>query len=645
MRTFTMGRGAIGLSGRKMATAIIPVALLLAGPASAQEYQQAPMLDGMDLPPVAERLPEQPEVVEALSVGTYGGALRRGLRGSSDHNNLLRVVGPQGLTRWAADFSGIVPNVAERWDVNDEGTEFTFHLRKGMKWSDGEPFTADDIMFFFEDLLPNKDFYAAPPPRFVSEGTPATAEKIDDATVKITFSKPYGQFLTELATPLAQEPTLWAKHYCSQFHPKYNENIDELIEAENADTWATLFRNKCGDIEIPARWGNAERPTLDPWVVGDEAYSGGATRVVMERNPYFWQVDQEGNQLPYIDEIVSTINQDSESLLLEAMAGKIDMQARHLDAVANRPVLYENREKGGYDMFRMVNTLANVMGVYPNITHKDPAMREMIGNKEFRQAISHAIDREEIIDVVYFGQIEPRQTGPNEDNEFYSEKMATQFLDYDPDKANALLDGLGYTERDGDGFRLRPDGERVAFGINVIPNLFPEFTDNLELMKAQLADVGVDMTINVLERSIFYQRADANDFDMLIWASPGGLDPTLDPRDFVAMHAQGTWYAIPWANWYLSNGEQGEEPSESMKKRLKLYDQWKQTVDPAEQQAVFQQIIDEAADQFEVIGLASAPDRYGVVAKNLKNVPDGMPASWMYPNPAPTLPQTYYYEK
>ncbi len=645
MRTFFKGRGAFGMTGRKMATAIIPAALLLANPAFAQEYHQAPELEGRDLPPVAERLPNQPEVVEALSVGTYGGTLRRGLRGSSDHNNILRIVGPQGLTRWKADFTGIVPNVAESYEVNDEGTEFTFHLREGMKWSDGEPFTADDIMFFFEDLLPNKEFYAAPPPRFVSEGTPATAEKIDDYTVKIKFAKPYGQFLTELATPLAQEPTLWAKHYCSQFHPKYNENIDELIAADNADTWATLFRNKCGDIEIPARWGNPDRPTLDPWIVTDEAYSGGATRVVMDRNPYFWQVDQEGNQLPYIDEVVSTINQDAELLLLEAMGGKIDMQARHLDAVANRPVLYENMEKGGYNMFRMVNTLANVMGIYPNITHKDPAMREMLGSKEFRQAISHAIDREEIIDVVYFGQIEPRQTGPYEENEFYSEKMATQFLEYSPDKANELLDGLGYTERDSEGFRLRPDGQRVAFGVNVIPNLFPEFTDNLELMKAQLAEVGVDMTINVLERSIFYQRADAVDFDMLIWASPGGLDPTLDPRDFVAMHAQGTWYAIPWANWYLTNGEQGEEPSESMKKRLKLYDQWKQTIDPAEQHDVFQQIIDEAADQFEVIGLASAPDRYGVVAKNMKNVPDGMPASWMYPNPAPTLPQTYYYEK
>ncbi|MEM8665473.1 MAG: ABC transporter substrate-binding protein, partial [Pseudomonadota bacterium] len=399
--------------------ALLPAAFLVSGTAFAADYSQAPMLDDMDLPPVAERVPAAPEVVEALSVGNYGGTLRRGLRGSNDHNGILRIVGPQGLTRWKPDFSDYVPNLAESFEVSDDASTYTFKLREGIKWSDGEPFTADDIMFFFEDLLPNKDFYAAPPPRFVIAGEAATAEKIDDHTVKITFAGPYGQFLSELATPLAQEPVLWAKHYCSQFHPKYNENIDALIEENNADNWATLFRQKCGDIEIPSRWGNPDRPTLDPWILTEEAYSGGATRVVMERNPYFWQVDQNGQQLPYIDRVIFGINQDSESLLLEAIAGDIDMQARHIDSVGNRPVLFENQDAGGYSLFRMTNAASNTMGFYPNLLHPDPAMREMLGAKDFRVALSHAIDRDEIIDVVYLGQGEPWQIGPSKAHPLY----------------------------------------------------------------------------------------------------------------------------------------------------------------------------------------------------------------------------------
>ena len=319
----------------------------------------AEMVTAGTLPPLEERLPNDPEVISPIdSIGTYGGTIRRFLSGSNDHNSFLRFVGPQGLTRWKADFSEVIPNVAESWITNEDSSEFTFKLRKGMRWSDGEPFTADDIMFFVDDLLNNKEFYPSAPARFVVAGETMQGEKIDDYTVKFKFAASYGTFLTELATPLAQEPTLWAKHYCMQFHPRYNSDVQALVDASPAvEDWPSLFRLNCGEVEAPNRWSNAERPTLDPWVVTGEGYTAGSTLITMERNPYFWQVDTEGNQLPYVDTLQWGVAQDSQAILLEAIAGNIDMQARRIATLANQPVLFENAEKGGYSARQRIPTI------------------------------------------------------------------------------------------------------------------------------------------------------------------------------------------------------------------------------------------------------------------------------------------------
>ena len=269
-------------------------ALAGVGSAWAQAGKEAPALAKLvsegRLPALAQRLPAAPLVINAEKVGAYGGALRRGLRGSADHNGILRMVGNQGLVRWNLAFTEVLPNVAERWEVNATSTEFVFHLRKGMRWSDGRPFTADDVVFAIEDCAKNPELYKSVPSQLTIGGKPCQVTKVNEDTVKFTFASSYALFLEQLATPLGQHPTLFPKHYCSQFHPKYNPKAAEQAKAANLSDWAALFRARCGDIEIPARWGNAAKPTLDPWVIS-EPYTGGATRVVMERNPYFWQVD------------------------------------------------------------------------------------------------------------------------------------------------------------------------------------------------------------------------------------------------------------------------------------------------------------------------------------------------------------------
>ncbi|MCO6384726.1 ABC transporter substrate-binding protein [Oceanicola sp. 502str15] len=598
-----------------------------------------------NLPPLEERLPAQPEVVTGLeNIGAYGGKLRRMLGGSNDHNSILRIISPQGLTRWKPDFSGVVPNVAESWTTNEDGSEFTFKLREGMKWSDGEPFTADDILFFVNDLLNNQEFYPNAPARFVVAGEPMQAEKVDDYTVILKFAAPYGTFLTELATPLAQEPVLWAKHYCQQFHPAYNDNVQAMVdETEAVEDWPALYRLKCGEVEAPNRWSNPERPTLDPWVVTGEGYSAGSTQVVMERNPYFWQVDEEGNQLPYIDQLEMGVAQDNEALVLEAIAGNIDFQRRKISNPANKPVFAENAEKGGFEILDMINSNSNSMAIHFNHTHKNPQMREFIRNHDVRVALSLGIDRDEIIDIVYQGQGEPYQIGPRPTHVLYNEQLGKQFTDYDPDKANELLDAAGYAEKDDEGFRLFPDGSRIVFNAQYTGVEQPDWGDSLEIIKEQWEEIGIELNSTSVERSIYYSRGEANEHDFMVWGAPGGLDPTLSPRDVLAVHPQASWFAIPWTRWYLSGGSEGEEPTESMKKRLALYDAFKQEADQEKALDIFRQIHQEAADEMEIIGIALAPNLVGVVNKKLMNAPRSLPSSWMYPDPGPTLPQTWYW--
>jgi peptide/nickel transport system substrate-binding protein len=471
-------------------------------------------------------------------------------------------------------------------------------------------------------------------------GKAVVVEKIDDTTVKFTFAASNALYLENLATPLGQHPTLFAKHYCSKFLPKYNADLDAEVKAAGVSSWTELFRAKCGDIEIPSRWANVDKPTLDPWVV-KEPYSGGATRVVMTRNPYFWQVDTEGNQLPYIDEVNFGISQDVESLMLNVISGKIDIQERHISVLANKPTLSQNMKKGDYRLLTLVPSAAQQCQIYLNITHKDPVLRKIFADKSFRQALSLGMNRQEIIDIVYFGQSELYQTGPRPGHPWYHEKLARQFTEYNADQANALLDKAGLDKKNGDGVRLRPDGQPLFFSIDVIPTLYPDLVDTLELVKAQWAGIGIDIKVNTIERALYYTRGDDNAHDAAVWPGPGGLDPMLDPRDFFAFHPQGSRYAIPWTLWYTSNGAKGEEPPESQKKRFKLFDEARSTADLEKRGAVMKQLFDITAEEFETIGVCLAVGGFGIIRNNLRNVPEKQPDSWTWPNPGPALPQQF----
>jgi peptide/nickel transport system substrate-binding protein len=375
-----------------------------------------------------------------------------------------------------------------------------------------------------------------------------------------------------------------------------------------------------------------------------EPYVGGATRVVMERNPFFWQVDSAGNQLPYIDRLVAPIAQDVESLILQIIGGDIDFALRHVDAPANRPVLAQNREKGNYRFFEARPVGGTNMVINLNLTAKDPELRQLFNQRDFRVALSLGMDRQEIIDTALLGVGEPWQGGPHENHPNFHKRIATQYLDFKPDEANALLDKLGL-KRGSDGVRVMASGRPVRFSIDVIPTLQPEQVDMLQMISQQWAKIGVKMDVNPLERTFFYERtSNSNDHEAAVWGAEISFVPGEIPQQIVPVHHDSRW-GIPWSQWYNSGGQRGEEPPASVKKRMQLYDQAKATADPDARRALMHQIADIAADEFEVMSVSKTMPRFGIVKNDLRNVPESMPSSWYYATPGPALPQLWFWAR
>ena len=624
-------------------------ALVLAAAAlPCQAFSEAPVLASRaaahQLPALAQRLPAKPEVIVPVErKGVYGGNLRTAMRSNADHNSILRIVGSQGLVRWSMDFNKVVPNLAESWSISPDGTEYTFRLRPGTRWSDGSPLTADDVLFAMNDLVYNKQFFALPPEQYIAKDQPAKITRVDDYTVSFKFAGPNLGFLDQLATPLGQHPVMYQKKYCGQFHPAYNPKVAELQAKENVKDWAALMRLKCGDIETPTRWGNPERPTLDPWVIS-EPYRGNATRVVLERNPYFWQVDNAGQQLPYIDRVQIQVISEVETIVLSAISGQLDYQHRHIFGIQNRPVLAENAAKGGYKLMALPGTGANSVGLWLNQSTKNDKLRRLMRNKDFRVALSLAIDRKEVSDVVYLGQGMPWQIGPLKQSRWYNERLGTQYLNFDQRAANEALDKLGLGKRDADGYRLYPEGGRVSIQ-SIVSVAQTQQLDALDLVRKQWAKVGIELVIQSSERSLFYERASNNDYDISVDIVPGGMDITMNPRAVVAINPQESRMSLPWARWFLSNGKQGEEPPAAMRRRMDLFEKWQVARTPAEAEALFKELLDVAADEFEVIGVIRSPSDTAIRSLKLHNVYEQMLVSWTYPNPGPALPQQWFFSK
>ena len=615
-------------------------------------FGEAPMLasqvESGDLPPVEERLPSDPLMITPYErIGDYGGEWRSAMVGGLDHIWMIRLMAYENLIRFTPEWSGVMENVAKSFSANAEATEFTFELREGLRWSDGALYTADDITFWYEDVLTNEDLTPTIATWLKSGGEPLSVEKIDDYTVKFSFNTPNGLFLQNLASILGCGPTSYPRHYLEPFHINYADDIDSLIAEAGASDWVELFQSK-GGVE-PCFWTNTsfwqttEVPTMHAWRL-TSTYGGGSGRVVAERNPYYFKVDPEGNQLPYIDRMIFDQLEDKETLLLQVLNGDIDMMARHFNSAANRPIVYDNREQGGYSAYGIVGEDANMTALAINLTHLDPVKREIFQNKDFRIGLSHAINRQEIVDIVYLGQGVPRQIAPQSDSPFYDEEFANQYTEYSVDIANEHLDKAGYAERDDEGFRLGPDGNRISIVIEAGDLFGRGWPDVLELVQGYWGAVGIHMEPRIIDRSLLVSRKVNSEHDATIWGASGGLDVYLTPIWYFPSDPVESAYAPLWTKWYF-DPETGEEPPDAAKQQMRLFDQIKGTGDLELQAELMGELLAIAKDQFYVMGINSTPPGYGIAKNYFRNVPAASTGSWKFPWPAPINTTLFFIEE
>jgi len=611
-----------------------------------ESFSEAPMLAEMvaagTLPPVEERLPEEPLVVEGVDgVGNYGGTWRSAMVGGADFW-FNRVIGYQYLVRWDPQWEAVVPNLAKTWEVEDGGKSYVFTLRKGVKWSDGEPFGVDDIEFYSEAWYRDPDLNTS------LGANPWTFERIDDDSFRVTFERPEGLFIQNMATPSGEQWIRYPKHYLQQFHKKYNtENLDDLVKEAGVADWMELFRTKAAGIQgtsYNALWQNSELPTLFPWHL-DADFTGSEALMKFSRNPYFWKVDTAGNQLPYFDAVTFQVLQDNEVLVLKILNGEIDIHQRHVNTDANKAVFADGAEAGGYRLYETLPAIMNKSMISLNLTHKNPAYRELFNNKDFRIALSHAINRQEIIDVIYVSQGEPWQGAPRPESAHKNETLAKQYTEYDPDLANQMLDEI-LPDKDGNGWRTLPDGSPLVIGIEVATSSVSSPVDDMNMVAQYWQAVGINAQAKPEDRSLMYERKEANDHDANVWQGDGGLQDALIEMRWYAPTTGESNYAIPWYIWYSKPSNPttaAEEPPEAVQAQLALVDQLKQTADEAEQAALFQQILEVAIEQFYAIGVNLPGPGYGIAKTTVRNIPVPVPDAYLYPSPAPTNTEAFFY--
>jgi peptide/nickel transport system substrate-binding protein len=587
-----------------------------------------------ELPPVDQRLPATPLVVTPLeSVGTYGGQWRTGTI-ERNGNDLHRNIGYEQLMRYTPTYDAVIPNLAESVEASEDGTTYTFKLREGLKWSDGTPFTTEDVVFWYEDVLMNAEVTPTPP------ALRYTVAAVDELTFTWTFESPNGLFLKDVARVNNERACAHQKAYLQQFHQKYNtENLEELIEEYGQDTWAALF-NFVREVH-----NNPDVPTMWPWKL-QAGFGTGLSSVTAERNPYYFKVDTENNQLPYMDSYTLELATDGEVLLLKALNGELTWQEQWINAPKNKSVLFDTQEQGDYHLFELTPTTVNCMNILFNMNCTDPVIAEIARNKDFRVGLSHAINRQELLDVVYLSQGIPSQTAPRPESKYYHERLSTQYLEYNVDLANEFLD-KAYPEKDAEGFRLGPDGNRISI-VFEIDSGRTTYIDNFELIKPMWAEVGVEITVKTMDRALWEERVRGTSFDYHasahIFGGGAGDAVILDPRYWFPANTGNSFWAKAWAYWYVDpEGPLAQEPPAEVQTQMSLYKEIRATTDDAQQQDLLRQILDIQADLFPTIGIAYDGNFYGIASNKLKNTMPVLPSSYDYPTPAPSNPNTWYF--
>jgi peptide/nickel transport system substrate-binding protein len=571
-----------------------------------------------ELPPVAQRLPERPLVMATDPEAAYGGELRM-LIGTPKDWKLAFVYGYARLVRFDRNYR-IVPDIAERYEVADGGRTFTFHLRKGHRWSDGHPFTTADFAYFWKHIANNEDLSPGGPPVLLRvDGEPPKVEFPDAWTVRYRWSKPNNLFLLDQAG--AYPTSLYRPaHYLKQFHKDFvdAEKLKKMVKAERRRNWAALH-NKRDSLYV---MDNHEMPTLQPW---KPAISPPADVVPIERNPYFHRVDQRGRQLPYVDKLIFALA-DKAVIPVKASTGEADLQARYL-SFEQVSFLKRNEQIGGYRVYLWTTASSSDICLYPNLTTTDPVMRKLLRDRRFRRALSLAIDRAEINKILFFGMGVVGQNSVLRSPAMHEDtRMA--YARFDPAAANRLLDEMGLTARDRQGFRLRPDGQRLDIIVETAGES-TEQVDVLELVADTWKEIGIELLVRPSQREVFRRRVASGEAVMSVSNSDlfGLPTPDMSPQELAAMSSEHLHWS-EWGLWYETKGKSGEEPPPPVRRLQELYDQWMHSTDRGQRARIWGEMLDIHAEEVFTIGIVGGLPQPVIVKNGLRGVPEHGVYAW-----------------
>ncbi len=619
------------------ARVLVYAALLAAALAfthAAAAYQEAPQLTDLvaegKLPPVEKRLPENPAIVEPVNqIGIYGGTWRKLAMGALDMQLSSRMA-YEPLVRWDRTGRRVVPGLAESWEIHDEGKTYVFHLRKGLRWSDGHPFTSEDFLFRHEDIHLNKTLTPVFPSWLAIGGTPCDVMAPDPYTVVFQFTQPYGVFLEYLA--FRGNFVYSPKHYLKQFHPRYTDEETLVRRAKEAgvDLWQRVFSQRTLPNENP------ELPVMTPWKL---TVPPPASRTIAERNPYYWKVDPAGNQLPYIDRVVFTDVQSKEILNFKAMAGEVDFQARRIDS-ANYTLFMENRKQGGYRVLR--DPGAVIVVVYINQYSRDPELRPLLQDKRFRIALSAAVNRDELIDLIYSGLAQPSRGVGTPHDPYYLPEFDEKYIDYDPALANQLLDELGMA-RGRNGLRRLPNGKPFRQIMNVYPSETGTGADQWQLVADYWREVGLDFVVKFDAASLSVMQVCNGNSDFWAYAA-SGLHWAADPLWYVPWQSS-SYFAPLYGRYQSSGGKSGVKPSPEFQRLIDTYLELRASVgDKERKRQLGHAILRQWAEECYTVGIC-IPELLAIVSNRFKNVPNHIIHSYQVMSPGYIGVEQFYIDE
>ena len=567
------------------------------------------------LPPVDKRVPEQPWVVKYFAggegPGQQGGQLNM-LVASARDTRLMTIFSYTRLIVYDDKFK-LKPDILESYEEKD-GREFTFKLRAGHKWSDGQPFTTEDFRFFWEDVANNKDLSSGGPNvELLVDGKPPKVEIIDPLTIKYTWDKPNPYFIESQAraAPLfLYRPA----HYLRKFHAKYTPEAEILKSAKGGQqSWVAIYRRN----DVMYANDNVELPSLNPWV---STTPSPAQRFVYMRNPYYHRIDEKGQQLPYVDRVIFTV---AAANLVPAKAGlgEADLQPRYLN-MRDYTFLQKSAQTSGVNVRLWEAGSGSQLALYPNLTTNDEEWRKLMRDVRFRRALSLAIDREELNQVVYIGLAKPSNNTIMPRSDLFKPEYATRWADYDPKLANKLLDEVGLTKKDSQGFRLLPDGRPATI---VVEHSSEETEDNdaLALIADNWKKIGIKMLTKPQTRDNFRLRTFSGEAVMTAFAGAVTAVPTVNtsPKEFAPTMLGG----LQWSRWGMfveSKGKQGEKCDlESACKLLDYVKEWETGATPEERRKAWDKILASNADEVFSIGTVNGVRQPVVVGPKVRNVP------------------------